>query len=294
MIGILQNKNLTSAHMKNLLEDHWKNVENHVNRRTSGKKKIENIEKDIKKFFGTKTKVTFKEIVTADYKRLTELKKDWKIEWDKLGIIAKNKRKRAYEKLYGNWRNHNGKELVNKLELSVCPYCNRNHINGAADFDHFFPTSEFPIFAVSLYNLIPACPACNRTMKNKKTIDVSPYDNSKTTDGLLTFSCIPETATTYKPIIKKYDPAMENNINVFKLKEMYSIHTGLVSEIMYKAKKYNTAYVNFLFDLTGFNLSIDLSPDEFYYNNYLSQENYYKRPLSKLTADLKKEFEILP
>ena len=37
-----------------------------------------------------------------------------------------------------------------------------------AQLDHFFPRDSFPIFAVSLYNLVPACSACNHIKTTKE------------------------------------------------------------------------------------------------------------------------------
>lgn len=283
MIGIMQNSNLTASYMKLILEKHLVNVSERV--KNSHTCSNSDIDIDIAKFFDSEPK-SFNDIMKATYEELKELKK----KWDS-GLKKGLKPTANYINLYDSWRKNHGNDLVMSLELSVCPYCNRNHINGSADFDHFFSKDKYPIFAVSLYNLIPVCAVCNR-LKNNKSIDISPYDASKSTDDLLTFSYIPESVTTLRPIIKLETNEMSSNITVLKLEEAYSIHTELVAEIMYKATKYNEVYVDSLYDILGFTPTIDLIPKEFYYNNYLSQEKYYKRTLSKLTKDLVYEFEI--
>mgnify|MGYP000006537395 CR=1 FL=1 len=59
--------------------------------------------------------------------------------------------------------------VLNSLNLSVCPYCNRQYIFGTdnnrkvgAQFDHFYSKSKYPYLALSFYNLIPCCPTCNK------------------------------------------------------------------------------------------------------------------------------------
>lgn len=73
----------------------------------------------------------------------------------------------------------NAYQYVNRLMVSICPYCNVNtiptlnvsqHLYKAGKkarpaLDHFIPKSIYPIFAVSLYNLIPTCTYCNSSFK---------------------------------------------------------------------------------------------------------------------------------
>ena len=64
---------------------------------------------------------------------------------------------------------HSGK---NELNLYSCFYCDSSYIgvfneekNRTFDIDHFFPKKQYPIFALSLYNLVPSCQVCNRGIK---------------------------------------------------------------------------------------------------------------------------------
>lgn len=75
-----------------------------------------------------------------------------------------------------NWNSH---EYIKQLNQSVCPYCNANFIHatqgtnvlkgaksrGMPDLDHFLPKSIYPIFAITLSNLIPCCIYCNQRFK---------------------------------------------------------------------------------------------------------------------------------
>lgn len=86
--------------------------------------------------------------------------------------------------------------LQRQLEVKVCPYCNRMYTTTLfgknkirPDFDHFYPKSEYPYLAVSLFNLIPSCSMCNRKKsdtaevihkkeKNENKNIIYPYDES--------------------------------------------------------------------------------------------------------------------
>lgn len=65
-------------------------------------------------------------------------------------------------------------QLVMRLNIKVCPYCNRQYINPITrdnsitymgDIDHILPKSEYTLFQLSLYNMIPACKVCNQLFK---------------------------------------------------------------------------------------------------------------------------------
>ncbi|WP_255289085.1 HNH endonuclease [Bacillus cereus] len=83
----------------------------------------------------------------------------------------------------------NGIMYLKKLNQLVCPYCNAsfiltidslNHLpNGGlkakADLDHFIPKSKFPMFAISLYNLVPSCIYCNQRFKRDHNTSFESY-----------------------------------------------------------------------------------------------------------------------
>jgi hypothetical protein len=83
----------------------------------------------------------------------------------------------------------NGTMYLKKLNQTVCPYCNAsfiltidslNHLpNGGlrakADLDHFIPKSKYPMFAISLYNLVPSCIYCNQRFKRDHNTSFESY-----------------------------------------------------------------------------------------------------------------------
>lgn len=104
----------------------------------------------------------------------------------------------------------NGFWLIRKLNIKVCPYCNRNYTisidkkscKTRPEIDHNLPQSLYPILSLSFYNLIPACPTCNH-LKSNKEIKYNPYsqeDNDIQFKVNLT-TTIPKTGRTHKEII---------------------------------------------------------------------------------------------
>jgi len=70
------------------------------------------------------------------------------------------------KKLYTNQlvpkKKKKGREIYDKIMslayLNKCPFCG---IGVVSTLDHYLPKSEFPIYAVFPYNLVPSCKDCN-------------------------------------------------------------------------------------------------------------------------------------
>lgn len=74
------------------------------------------------------------------------------------------------EEIYEDADNFNKEDLASIKNLSVCPYCgiskvspygNRNGVTLGYQIEHYLPKSKYPYFAISFYNLFPACKDCN-------------------------------------------------------------------------------------------------------------------------------------
>lgn len=220
-------------------------------------------------------------------------------------IISKRRKKKKrqkgthiFVKLYEEYRTQFGTELVKKLELSTCPYCNRNFINSIGDkspaqFDHFYNKSQYPIFALSFYNLIPCCSTCNQ-WKGIAQFNISPYDKRYTTDKLIKFSYFPIGFDSYDIRVNALDKQMDTNIVKLQLKERYATHIDLLRELISKRICYckcNRDSLNKLIENNG--LPNSMTIEEFFYGNYLTEDKYYLRPLSKFTHDILYELERL-
>lgn len=276
------------------------------------KKKISEHEENVKKLESILNKhgvsYSFEQILTLKYNELKDIKE--KIEDDSNFITEIEKLKGdessennflidAYEKL----RKKYGKDLVEKTGVTVCPYCNRNFVNNGKDramaqFDHFFDKKTFPLFAISLYNLIPCCSSCNHT-KQSNSISFSPYDYDFRTDDMLTFDYCLENINKYRIKIntnenitdcngKRRKNPIASNIEVLQLREQYNLHTDLLKQIIFKTRTMPESYLQEIRKMlkTTIDLDLGMTEEEIYYDNYLSEEKYHLRPLSKFTHDI--------
>ena len=206
--------------------------------------------------------------------------------------------------LYQKFISKNGYWLINELNLKVCPYCNMQYTftvnkkkdkNGAIrpQFDHFYPKSQYPQFALSFYNLIPSCPTCNK-IKSIKNIGVNPYlegfeDNCRFKINNIE-KCILNANNynawnlqfEYKEDISKY----KLNVDTFHLEDLYNEMKDYVSEIVFKAQSYNNGYYdNLIKSFENIGLTKQ-EMDTIVWGNYLDTAKHQDRPLSKLTSDL--------
>lgn len=150
-------------------------------------------------------------------------------------------------------------ELLSATKITICPYCDRQYISyysgdkTTADLDHFWDKSEYPYFALSLFNFIPSCHTCNSTFKGTKNLQVYPYRNGF--ENRTHFELEPDEKMkrgaffaqvvigSYKGRIKVkqrvnddvIDPRkaeIENDISVLKLNELYKEHGDYVRELL--------------------------------------------------------------
>lgn len=203
-----------------------------------------------------------------------------------------------------------GYDLATKLNVKTCPYCNRNYTVTVADgksrvtrpdFDHFFPHKQYALLALSFYNLIPSCLICNRTVKNQAKIVhgkyIHPYDEGF--NDALKFNYFPndvdssigiKTNFEILTILNSLQPQKavrcQNSFELFKLKEIYKeSHNGEIADII---RKHIISSGKYLEELQKAFPAIG-SIDELYrlaFGNYYLEEDFEKRPLSKLTKDV--------
>lgn len=208
-------------------------------------------------------------------------------------------------------------KLAQALNVSVCPYCNRLYTKTVItkkgdkiirpDFDHFFPQALYPLFQMSFYNLIPSCTICNSRLKGNRYVNpkklekyIHPYLDGFEDDGKFSFTLIlkdktndfyskenirVEVTNSKLQPLSKCKLKIKNNCEMFKIEEIYQMHTDVVSEMIEKFTIYNDIYVEFL---KNFN-SLGLTKSEIYklaFGNFYEEKDFQKRPLSKLTRDI--------
>lgn len=249
-------------------------------------------------------------LLNTVYKPQTPPKRDILYRDDLLNVF--------YYSDYDKWKSY---ELARKININVCPYCNRSYTmvlgldydkGTRFEYDHFFSKARFPYLALSFYNLIPSCHICNSNLKKEENFtlveNIHPY--LRGFDYNYTFSIKPKSIkfiygepTSYDVKFEKNKisiwededfEAAENNIRVFRLDSLYNMHKDYINEIIQKSIIYNEDYIKYLFN--KFNGTLFSSEDDvkrMVLGNYISEDEYSKRPLSKLTADISRELEII-
>ena len=159
-----------------------------------------------------------------------------------------------------------------------------------AQLDHFFSKTDYPILALSFYNLIPSCQPCNYN-KGTKKLSFYPYDTSDENE-MLNFSYVPTAAdylTNKNSLLIKADPTDKKyveQIDAFCLQKLYSYHNDIVLDILQKQFIFSNAYLSALQkDFPDLIPTVD-SVKELVFGVPLTKENRSNRPLSKLTQDI--------
>lgn len=255
----------------------------------------------------------FRELIIGDYKALIRIKyivrkyrnviDEFKEDFEKIFI------KEGYNKLKNTIK---PKKMVNLLSLKTCPYCNINFIYGdgrknyGVELDHIIPKSKWPIFAVSLANLVPSCGACNKAKsKKEKSSFKSPFKINSFEDFKFTF--IPDIELKALTEIKleeieksiksiEFIKEIKANNEFFSLRDRYQKHKDVVAEIIQKNRLIN--YYKGKMDSNVLGINFPSSEEEYrltYCNYYPNdEEEFLKRPLSKLIFDIYKELNNIP
>lgn len=213
---------------------------------------------------------------------------------------------------YKKWRKSKLVELAMRLNVKTCPYCNMHYTLFADEgkykkdrlaklqFDHFYDKHKYPMFSMSLYNLIPSCAVCNQ---GKSTTPVSlkfnPYVSSvselfnfriKNDDDLklrmgakirdkIGVELVPKACTQDE--IDVYD-------NVFHLSSLYGRHQDIAQEVFDKV--YLEQYYKMPSSFRFFN---GAKRGDYWkrliYGVYISDDDLSKRPMSKFIRDIREQ-----
>ncbi|PHF12219.1 HNH nuclease [Bacillus toyonensis] len=237
---------------------------------------------------------------------------------DLIGIIKSIgkiplKKKDPFEKLYTNFTNRPwSKSLLEKLNVRVCPYCNRQYTFTLANagirpqFDHFFPKKFYPYLSVSLYNLIPSCSICNSKKHALDTYEYDlyyPFEDEFGSDVVFQTSPIDNDFSYWTGTSDIFDIKVEckdekqnskvKNLNDYlKIELLYKEHKDYVRDIIRNAVIYNDSRIDELLEqFPNLFQSKNEVINSIFMSN-ISKEGWEKRPLSKLTHDIYEEFKI--
>ena len=237
-----------------------------------------------------------------DYNKLENLKQH--IDKYKYEKKIKEETKQFFYARYANYRDSQAAKIVKELGVSVCPYCNQNHINIIykgnktklwGDLDHFYAKSIYPELAICLYNMVPVCKVCNQLKSSKNKELINPY-NCSVKRGIKFRTEFDEKVDldylqgksqnfiikiiTDETKVKQNDLA---EIELFDLENRYSQLKENVQEIILKSRAYDLVYQNKLKEF-------GLSEEEIKRYVFGYTENHLNRVLSKFNMDIMKEF----
>lgn len=283
--------------------------------------------KEISEFNALLTDKKIEEILGGKPEELIQI---WNLEFrmfenSKIRVLD-NRKKKTYKNVnlislifnYSAFRNITAKNkfggflLAKKLGVECCPYCNRNYTTTHAtfkdkkvfpEFDHFYHKSDYPLLAVSFYNLIPSCNVCNTHFKGSKdSIKENlfhPYTELK--PNAFNFKFIPDNVESlygnkdnFKLDFQINDLpnkiSLQSSIDFFGIKEIYELcHSDLIKEIINKKLTYSNNYLEIIRSTYG------ISFEESYrilFETYYEDDMHHVRPFSKLKKDIFDDTDI--
>lgn len=210
----------------------------------------------------------------------------------------------------GRDKENNAVWLTRKLNIKVCPYCNRTYtftIKGMKgvrpELDHFYPRSndKYMHLAISFYNLVPSCPSCNKK-KHDQLFDFHPYLGPLNRTAPMPTFRINDSKVQYdafnNPVLFPNNPEIQivnpnKNTSGLAMAELYHHHSDYAKEILDKIIAYNaSSYVPLVNEFQGMGRTPE-EIDRLIWGNYIDDAHQIDRPLSKLTYDILKQFGII-
>ena len=194
--------------------------------------------------------------------------------------------------------------IVKEADITVCPYCNRDYINCRADtaagaqLDHFFSRKKYPIFAVSLYNLVPSCANCNRIKNDSTEKFASPFDEDIDWDNDIYFEFHPKESDDFeikiKAKLRKVETtAIQNNITKMRIEEAYQIHSLELKELQEKKLAYSESQKEEFKEILKKRIS-NKKIKRIVFGPKITSEDMRKKPLGKMISDWHKKSGIYP
>lgn len=171
--------------------------------------------------------------------------------------------------------------------------------------DHVIDKGTHPYFALSLFNLVPSCYTCNSKLKRSENIgeNISPSADKKfdfhqkvkfktylsTNNDTLQIEKIED----IEIFLKEYDTNQKYKkyIEVFRLDERYRYHRNRVIEMIDKRKRYPDSRIREL--ATQTNQTFAQVKKDLFGDYWIKEEDFHKRPLSKLTHDIAEELGLI-
>lgn len=161
---------------------------------------------------------------------------------------------------YKNFSYDFGYVFAKKLNVTICPYCNRQFtftvLNESEiqagrrekvirpEFDHYFSQEKYPIFALSFYNLIPSCHICNSNIKGRRELDIKKHYHPYITEDKNFKFCYDKAEpanSNIKTTIKidyRNIPKAKETCEFFYLDIIYKAHNDVSDKLWEKYNEY--------------------------------------------------------
>lgn len=198
-------------------------------------------------------------------------------------------------------------ELSQRIDTRTCVYCNRIYAftveteDGTPitrpDFDHWLPKEKHPLVSMSVYNLIPSCPICNRGIKLRKEFEYGSYVHPYTSNEEMKarFQYEPKVGGKWKLTFAGGTPEEMNTAKILKIEDVYRpFEDNEVKDIL------DFAYANppeYLMDLREKVMKAyggNISKEHAYrliFGTEMKASLFSDRPLSKMKRDVLKQLQ---
>lgn len=160
--------------------------------------------------------------------------------------------------------------------------------------DHFLPKAKCPILALSLYNFIPSCSACNSRFKGEDELletYLSPTSKDFSVNTDIKFKLFIEGDLSDKKFKLEltHSDISKDYVNTFKLKGRYASHQDEAIQLLIKKEKYSESQIKEMADI------LKISPEQIkkdIFGKELFDGKVQDKSFSKLKRDIAKELRL--
>ncbi|HLP56625.1 MAG TPA: hypothetical protein VK151_16430 [Fluviicola sp.] len=223
---------------------------------------------------------------------------------------------------YGDYfrsKERKGKWYAKVLNIRSCPYCNSQYTLSMIDsnksgtltkfqFDHFFSKTRYPFLSISMFNLIPSCPACNLSKSNADVrikTHYHPYYNTMAGRSKfvlnynvdlksLSMAKVEQLKLTieFNPKYPSQSKFVEQHDKQYHISAIYQMHDDIARDLLRKAIINNSSYKKDVFKVKGLFSGSDKEYRRYLLGNYTDSSEILNRPLAKFYQDLAEQLKL--
>ena len=255
---------------------------------------------------------SLEDIICGDFEKLVEIKRIIGLKYNSKTNILKqffnyDKISKKFKSKTSAFQKTISKLFEENVDLHTCYYCNidfintfknNNEIKNAFTLDHILEKAQYPFLALSLYNLLPTCYTCNSKVKDSKIEFEKTSPTSKNFDFNLKVKFksfivnkdfqIKENDDFNIKLVESYSNKYDKYIKSLNLNNRYDYHKYKVLEIIEKRREYPDSRIKELSLITK-KTEEEIKQDLF---GIYTNENFNRRPLSKLIKDISEELGL--